>query len=87
MAATGSIASTSAGGLRVDKAKTEAQLADWVHCVSAKTTQGQAKIRDLTNTLHTIDAKIQKVAEAEPAKAPAASTPTDTLGNEVDVWA
>lgn len=82
-----------AGSLQFDKAKCEAQLADWVHCVSASTPKGKAKIQELSLQLRGIDAKIQKAADAKPANDPAKATaarlsrPTDTLGNVVDVYA
>lgn len=82
-----------AGGLQFDKAKCEARLADWVHCVSASTPQGKARIEELSTQLRGIEAQIRKAAEttadearSKPAEA-RSTAPTETLGNFVDVYA
>lgn len=82
-----------AGALQFDKAKCEASLADWVHCVSASTPQGKARIQELSTQLRGIEAQIRKAAESKTDNdrskptAERPSAPTDTLGNLVDEYA
>lgn len=84
--------------LDAEKAKCESQLADWVHCVSASTPEGKAKIEQLSARLSAINAKVEKAAEAraeiaksddsartEPAKASLNSV--STLGHVLDAFA
>ena len=82
-----------AGALQFDKAKCEAKLADWVHCVSASTPQGKARIQELSTQLRGIEAQIRTAAESradiDRSQPTAArhSAPTGPLGNLVDVYA
>ena len=84
--------------LDAEKAKVESQLADWVHCVSAKTPEGKAKIEQLSAKLDTIKVQSEKATEvkAEAAKtvqaavaAPKPPSPNSVspLGNVVDAFA
>lgn len=74
--------------LDADLAKCQSQLSDWVHCVSAKTPEGKAKIEAISTQ---IDAIKEKMRQAEEVKAqdPASQTtrapevnPTDAASND-----
>ena len=84
--------------LDAEQAKVESQLADWVHCASAKTPEGKAKIEQLSTQLNTIKAKVEKATEVktEAAKSahaanfePKKPSPNSvsTLGHVVDAFA
>jgi hypothetical protein len=83
-----------AGALQAQKAQCERQLADWVHCVSASTPEGKAKIAEYSSKLSAINAQLKKAddarqaGQAQPAiaTAPAAGA-SSTLGSRVDVYA
>jgi hypothetical protein len=69
----GTSASTSAGttaprgrSLDADLARREAQLSDWVHCVSASTPQGKAKIEEISAQIDDIKAKMKQAEKAAP---------------------
>jgi hypothetical protein len=48
-------------------AKCESQLSDWVHCPSGKTSEGKAKIAEITARIESIKAQVKR---AEDARAP-----------------
>ena len=85
------VASASAGttapsgrGLDADLAKREIQLSDWVHCVSASTPRGKAKIEEISAQISDIKAKMKQAEQAAPpTPAPAAASPARLL----DVYA
>lgn len=60
--------------LQAQLQKCEAQLSDWVHCASAKTPAGKAKIAELEAQRQLIEQRIQARASqsASPVAAPAA---------------
>ena len=83
-----------AGGLDVELANCERQLSDWVHCASAKTPEGKAKIEELTAKHDAIKAKMQveeqaaaKRQEAEKATATAHVNPAlPSMGVYLDLY-
>lgn len=69
-----------ARGLDVDLAKSEVQLSDWVHCVSASTPKGKAKIQEISAKIGDIKAKMKAAEQAAPPKAaPAVGAPGHLL--------
>lgn len=87
------------GDLQAQKAQCERQLADWVHCVSAKTPEGKAKIAKYSGKLSAINTQIKKAddarAQARQAleqrnEAPRTArdiSPLQTTGSVLDTWA
>ena len=65
--------------LDADLAACERQLSDWVHCVSASTPEGKAKIEELSARLDEIKSKMQ---EADQASVAPRSALTVALGAE-----
>ena len=59
-------------------AKYEAQLSDWVHCASSKTSQGKAKIAEITHKIESVKAQVKRAEDAKP-QAPRHQVP-DTEG-------
>lgn len=47
-------------------AKYESQLSDWVHCESCKTSEGKAKIAEITDKIETIKTQLKRVEETKP---------------------
>ena len=87
------VAQPKPGNLDAEKAKCERQLADWVHCVSATTPTGKAKIAELSARLSQIDTQIKKADDdgsravaqlPSPSPSPTSLSP---LGAIVDVHA
>ncbi len=71
-------------GLDADLAKREIQLSDWVHCVSASTPRGKAKIEEISGQISDIKAKMKKAEQAAPpTPAPVAAS----SGRLLDVYA
>jgi hypothetical protein len=71
-------------GLDADLAKREVQLSDWVHCVSASTPRGKARIQEISAQISDIKAQMKASEQAAaPKAAPAAGTP----GHLLDVYA
>ena len=58
----------------VELAKYESQLADWVQCASSKTSEGKAKIAEITDKIEAIKAEVKR-AEDAPPKAPSPPIP------------
>jgi hypothetical protein len=50
-------------------AKYESQLSDWVHCASSQTSEGKAKIAEITDKIESIKAQVKRAEDAKP-KAP-----------------
>jgi hypothetical protein len=67
-------------GLDAELAKCQGQLSDWVHCVSASTPEGKAKIEEISARIGAIKEAL-KQADSVPKPAPSA------LGNLLDVSA
>lgn len=44
------------------------QLSDWKCCVSAKATEGQAKIKDLSYQVRVVGVRLAEIAAAKPIK-------------------
>lgn len=76
--------SPSGRGLDADLAKREVQLSDWVHCVSASTPRGKAKIEEISAQISDIKAKMKKAEQAAPPPPAAAAAPSGRL---LDVYA
>ena len=53
-------------GLDADLAKRQVQLSDWVHCVSASTPRGKAKIQEISAQISDIRAKMKQAEQASP---------------------
>ena len=47
-------------------AKYESQLSDWVHCASSKTSEGKAKIAEITDKIEAIKAQVKRAEDAKP---------------------
>ena len=78
----GGSAAPSGRGLDADLAKREVQLSDWVHCVSASTPRGKAKIQEISAQISDIRAKMKQAEQtAPPAPAIAPS------GRLLDIYA
>ena len=87
------------GGRTLDAqlAKSQVQLSDWTHCVSAKTPQGKQKIAEISAKVDDIKAKMKAAEQSRPQPgaaqdaqtASATSTPTGvgTLGHTLNVFA
>ena len=78
--------------LDAEKAKCESQLSDWVHCASAATPQGKAKIEELSSRLSAINSQLKEEATRKPApdtrdQARPPRSALTTLGSVVDVFA
>jgi hypothetical protein len=71
-------------GLDADLAKREAQLSDWVHCVSASTPRGKAKIEEISAQISDIKAKMKQAEQAAPPTPAPAVASSDHL---LDVYA
>ena len=82
-----------APALGFEKAKCERQLADWVHCVSATTPYGKARIEELTSKLSDIAIQVRQAEAARRDAAPkpeagsGSTRPSGPLGATVDVYA
>ena len=74
----------SARGLDADLAKREIQLSDWVHCVSASTPRGKAKIEEISAQISDIKAKMKQADQAAP---PAPAAVAASPGRLLDVYA
>jgi hypothetical protein len=61
-----------AGLLAADLSKCQVQLSDWVHCASASTPEGQAKIKQISQQIGAIEAKIRVAMQAASRSRPAA---------------
>lgn len=59
-------------------AKYESQLSDWVHCPSCKTSEGKAKIAQITSKIESIKAQVKRAEDAKP-QAPSPQ-PLDAAG-------
>jgi len=46
-------------------AKYESQLSDWVHCASSKTSEGKAKIAEITDKIKSIKAQVKRAADSK----------------------
>ena len=57
-----------------DLAKYESQLSDWVHCASSKTSEGKAKIAEITDKIVSIKAQVKRAEDAKP-QAPSQQAP------------
>jgi hypothetical protein len=55
-------------------AKYEGKLSDWVHCASSKTSEGKAKIAEITDKIESIKAQLKRAEDAKP-KAPSQQSP------------
>jgi hypothetical protein len=78
--------STTTGGRGLDAAlaKREVQLSDWVHCVSASTPRGKAKIQEISAQISDIKAQMKAAEDKAPPKAaPAVGAP----GHLLDAYA
>ena len=85
-ARTGSFA-PSGRALDADLARSEVQLSDWTHCVSAKTPKGKEKIAEIRTRVDDLKAKM-KAAEAAPKiEAGPAPAPAGALGHRLNVFA
>ena len=71
-------------GLDADLAKRQIQLSDWVHCVSASTPRGKAKIQEISAQISDIKAKMK---QAEQAAAPTPTAVAASSGRLLDVYA
>lgn len=69
-------------GLDADLARRQVQLSDWVHCVSASTPRGKAKIAEISAQISDIRAKMKQAAQP-PAPVPAVAP----SGRLLDVYA
>lgn len=47
-------------------AKYESQLSDWVHCASSKTSEGKAKIAEITDKIEAIKTQVKRAEDARP---------------------
>lgn len=83
---------------RAELAKYESQLSDWVHCASSKTSEGKAKIAEITDKIESIKAQVKRAEGAKlqtPAEQAADATGKppnrqlrlDQLGTWLDAWA
>jgi peptidyl-tRNA hydrolase len=55
-------------------AKYESQLSDWVHCASSKTSEGKAKIAEITAKIESIKARVKQAEDVkQPASVPQAA--------------
>jgi hypothetical protein len=78
-------------------AKCESQLADWVHCPSSKTSEGKAKIAEITDRIQSIKAQVKRAEDAKsstqtqaaelPNQVPPPQLRLDQLGTWLDVRA
>ncbi len=79
-------------------AKYESQLSDWVHCASSKTSEGKAKIAEITDKIESIKAQVKRAEDARlptptqqaadaAAKAPQRQLRLDQLGTWLDAKA
>jgi len=93
--ATSPVTSTSVGGgssapsrrgLDADLAKRQVQLSDWVHCVSASTPRGRAKIEEISAQISDTGAKMEQAEHAAPP-APTEAPTEAPPGRLLDVHA
>jgi len=79
-------------------AKYESQLSDWVHCASSKTSEGKAKIAEITDKIESIKAQVKRAEDAKPStrsqpaaeaagKAPHRQLRLDQMGTWLDAQA
>ncbi len=79
-------------------AKYQSQLSDWIHCASSKTSEGKAKIAEITDKIESIKAQVKRAEDTKPsprnqpaeemaAKAPQHQLRLDQLGTWLDVRA
>ena len=79
-------------------AKYESQLSDWVHCASSKTSEGKAKIAEITDKIESIKARVKRAEEVKlpkpneqardaTANAPHRQLRRERLGTWLDAWA
>jgi len=82
-------AGNSLSGLDVQLDKYKAQLANWVNCPSCKTSEGKAKIQELSDKIATIEQKIKAPLPQKALSLEAKSEPSGTgaLGSRLNVYA
>ncbi|MDO9314322.1 MAG: hypothetical protein Q7T97_07230 [Burkholderiaceae bacterium] len=81
--ATGGDKSARPANLDADLAKCQSQLSDWVHCVSAKTPEGKAKIEEIASKIDTIKEKMRESEDASASNRTARSTkPTEAASSD-----
>ena len=81
---------SSARGLDAELARSEVQLSDWTHCVSAKTPHGKEKIAEISAKVSDIKARMKRAEEAPPPRLPTAPTAplaAASSGRLLDVYA
>lgn len=77
-------------GSHAQLANLKKQLSDCVHCESAKTAEGKAKIQEISRRIHQIEARLSGTRTAVPDPEIAATSPsgfTAGLGSRVDTYA
>ena len=72
-------------GLDADLARSQVQLSDWVHCESASTPQGKAKIEEISAQVE--DIKKQMKASQQASTPPLASLTDGAPSALLDVFA
>ncbi len=70
---------TAPANASAELAKYESQLSDWVHCASCKTSEGKAKIAEITDKIESIKAQVKRVEDARKA-----STSTQQVTDAAD---
>ena len=78
-------AAPSRTSLEGEVASCKKQMADWVTCVSAKTPEGQAKIKDISERMSAAQSRLDALPAAKSSTvAPVAQT--QSSGRTVDVY-
>lgn len=77
-------AAPSGRALDADLAKSEVQLSDWVHCVSAKTPRGKEKIAEISARVSNIKEQMKRAEQANP---PTPAPAVGSSGRLLDVYA
>ena len=72
-------------GLDADLARSQVQLSDWVHCESASTPQGKARIQEISAQVE--DIKKQMKASEQAATAPTAVPADGASSALLDLYA
>ena len=61
---------TSVTGLEAQYDRLKSQLTDWECCSSAKTPEGKAKIREISDKVREVETRLEKVKDAKPTRQP-----------------
>ncbi len=78
-----------AGGRALDAelARSEVKLSDWVHCVSASTPHGKAKIAEISAKVSDIKSKMKAAEQSNPAAPQQTQAGAGPLGHVLNVFA